>query len=406
MHAIGSHYLAINAGSSSIKFALYDSDPAHAPRFDGSIAGIGGAQGCFTVQGPPAASFVRRFTIPEHVTAVNVLLDWLTEHLAPDSLGAIAYRVVHGRATSVRTQEISEAMLVELYGAMRREPGHLPQEVHLIDTLRRRYPAARHIACFDSGFHATMPACAHTLAIPHRYTSTGLRRFGYHGLSCTWMMRELHRLAGATAADGKVVLAHLGGGSSVTAVHHGQSQDTSMGLTPAGGLPMGTRSGDIDPGLLLHFTGQEAMSPARLHHMLHHESGLLGVSGRSGDMQVLLEHEVADPRCGEAVDLFVYQTRKAICAMAGAIDGIDTLVFTGGIGEHCTAVRWRICDGLRHLGVILDLDRNTAHAAIVSDDASRVQVRVMGTDEQWVLADQARQLLDGQAPAAQSGSAA
>lgn len=392
-NAIAPHYLAINAGSSSIKFALYLAETAPCAVFHGSIDGIGGAHAVFSVHGAPGDTFTRQFTIPERVTAVNVLLDWLGERIAPASLRAIAHRVVHGAAEYNRTLPVSEAMLGALHAAVRSDPEHLPQQIHLIESLRRRFPDAAHIACFDSSFHASMPAPASTLAIPHRFGAAGLRRFGYHGLSCTSMMRELARLDGPAAAGGKVVLAHLGGGSSVTAVQHGVSCDTSMGLTPSGGIPMGTRSGDIDPGLEWHCTRHEPMSQAAFHHMLSCESGLLGVSGRSADLRVLLEHQASDSRCAAAVALFVYQARKAIWAMAGAIDGLDTLVFGGGIGEHSAEVRLRICAGLGHLGVILDPERNSANGELISSAASRVRVRVMGTDEQAILAAEAHLLL-------------
>ncbi len=399
-----SHYLAINAGSSSIKFALYCAAPALSPVFHGSIDGIGSAQACFSVHGAPGDTITRHFPIPEQVTAVHVLLDWLGERIAPAGLRAIAHRIVHGAPGYSCSAEIDAAMIDALHDGVRSEPQHLPQEIHLIETLRRRFPDAVHIACFDSTFHASMPAVASTLAIPHRLSAAGVRRFGYHGLSCAWMMRELARVAGAEAADGKVVLAHLGGGASITAVQHGLGCDTTMGLTPAGGIPMGKRSGDIDPGLAWHCMRQGQMSAAQFNHMLNHESGLLGVSGRSADLRVLLEHESGDARCAAAVELFVYQTRKAICAMAGAIDGIDTLIFTGGIGQNSAEVRMRICARLAHLGVILDPERNGACGDVISSDASAVMVRVMGTDEQWMLAEEARVLLAAR-PAPQSEGA-
>ncbi|WP_426211541.1 acetate/propionate family kinase [Massilia sp. TWP1-3-3] len=392
MASTASHYLAINAGSSSIKFALYRAEPALHLVFAGSIDGIGGKQACLRVQGDPADTVTRHFPIPERVTAVNVLLDWLGERIAPGSLRAVAHRIVHGAAHS-STREIDAALLGQLHDAVRDEPEHLPQEVHLIETLRRRFPDATHVACFDSSFHACMPAAASTLAIPHRFSAAGVRRHGYHGLSCAWMMRELARLDGPDAANGKLILAHLGGGASVTAVEHGASCDTTMGLTPAGGIPMGTRSGDIDPGLARHCMRQEPMSEAQFHHMLNHESGLLGVSGRSADLQVLLKNQGLETGCADAVELFVYQTRKAICAMAGALDGVATLVFAGGVGEHSAEVRARICARLHHLGIVLDPDHNNAHRPVISGGQSQVLVRVMRTDEQWMLAEEARLLL-------------
>lgn len=391
--APASHYLAINAGSSSIKFALYRADPALCPVFQGSIADIGGAQACFSVRGVSGDAVERHFPIPERVTAVNVLLEWLSERVGSASLRAVAHRVVHGGAEYASTQEISDAMLGALYQGLYDEPEHLPQEIHLIESLRKRYPEAAHIACFDHSFHARMPAVASMLAIPHRFSAAGIRRFGFHGLSCAWMMRELARVGSADEAEGKVVLAHLGGGASITAVRGGIGRDTSMGLTPAGGIPMGKRSGDIDPGLALRCLHHEPMTQAQFSRMLSHESGLLGVSGRSADLRVLLEHQADDSRCAAAVDLFVYQTRKAICAMVGALDGIDTLVFAGGIGENSAALRMRICARLSHLGIVLDPDHNAGRRGLISSGTSRVQVRVMRTDEQWMLAEQARVLL-------------
>ena len=398
------HYLAINAGSSSIKFTLYRADPALTAVFSGSIGAIGTAQSCFEVNGSPGDTFARRFPIPERVTAVHVLCEWLGERIDPGSLCAIAHRIVHGDAAYNSTREIDAGLLAMLYDAVPSEPEHLPQALHLIDILRRKFPQAAHVACFDSSFHASMPASASTLAIPHRFGAAGVRRYGYHGLSCAWLLRELARTSGPAAAAGKVVLAHLGGGASVTAVHHGVSRDTSMGLTPAGGIPMGTRSGDIDPALASHCARQEAMTPAQFNHMLNHESGLLGVSGRSADLRVLLEHEASDSRCAAAVELFVYQTRKAICAMAGAMDGIDTLIFAGGIGEHSAAVRMRICARLRHLGIVLDPDHNGIGQRLISSGASCVKVLVMRTDEQWMLAEEAYLLLAAPRVAAAEGA--
>lgn len=389
----GGHILSINAGSSSIKFALFKCEPQLVLVFDGAIDDIGGPRSSFTVRESAVNMLERRFAIPESITAVNVLVEWLTARLQPADLAAVAHRVVYGGPGYSATQAVDAAMLTTLYDAVTSEPAHLPQEVRLIETLRRHYPDAAHIACFDSGFHATMPKVASMLPIPRRYEAQGLRRYGFHGLSCAYLTRKLADVAGASAAAGKVVIAHLGGGASVTAVENGRSRDTTMGLTPAGGIMMGKRSGDLDPGLAWHLGRGEQMTPAAFHHMVNHQSGVLGISDTSADLRVLLDRQGVDSRAAEAVEMFCYQARKAICAMAGAIDGIDTLIFTGGIGENADEVRRRICAGLSHLGVTLDPARNLGDAPVISTGTSRVCVRVMHTDEQWMIAEEARQLL-------------
>ncbi|MDB5933318.1 MAG: acetate kinase [Massilia sp.] len=389
-----SHILAINAGSSSIKFALYEVMPVLAAVVEGEISGIGSSRGCFTVRGRDStATLERTFVIPEHVTAAHVLVEWLTGQLAPASLCAIAHRVVHGGVHPASSQEIDSAMLRELYDSATADPEHLPQELHLIELLRRQFPDTVHIACFDSAFHAVMPVVASMMAIPHRYHDAGIRRFGYHGLSCAYLMRQLGGVIGPDAAARKVILAHLGGGASVTAVEGGHSRDTTMGFSPAGGIAMACRSGDIDPGLAWYCARKEKMTPAQFNHMVNHEAGLLGVSGTTGDLRELMAHQKADARAAQAVALFCYQTRKAICAMAAAIKGVDTLVFTAGVGANSAEARARICDGLAHIGVLIDDERNHDNAALISADASAVKVRVIRTDEQWMIAEEARMLL-------------
>ena len=401
---LNSQILAINAGSSSIKFALYATMPVLTAIFEGDISAIGNARSCFTVRGRDSGdAFERTFAIPDRVTAVNVLVDWLTGRLAPGSLSAIAHRVVQGRTDAASSELIDATLLGELYDCVSADPEHLPQELHLIEMLRHRYPDAVHIACFDSAFHAVMPQVARILPIPYRYYEAGIRRFGYHGLSCANLMRQLAGAIGPDAASRKVILAHLGGGASVTAVEGGHSRDTTMGFSPAGGIAMANRSGDIDPGLAWYCDRKEEMTPAAFNHMVNHESGLVGVSGTTGDLRELMVRAGTDARAALAVDLFCYQARKAICAMAAAISGVDTLVFTAGVGANSAEARARICEGLAHIGVLIDHGRNHENAALISDDRSAVKVRVMRTDEQWMIAEEARMLM-AQASASIAGS--
>jgi acetate kinase len=231
-----------------------------------------------------------------------------------------------------------------------------------------------------------MPRVARLLPIPRRYYAKGVQRYGFHGLSCAYLIEEIARLAGRDAAHGRVILAHLGNGVSITAVREGKSIDTSMSFTPTAGLPMSTRTGDLDPGLGWYLEQTEKMSARQFHHMINHECGLLGVSELSSDMRELLSKEASDPRAAEAVALFCYQAKKWICALAGALEGLDTLVFAAGIGENAPEVRERICRGLDWIGIQLDEHRNRGNQPVISHDSSRVIVRMIRTDEECIIA--------------------
>lgn len=386
-------YLAINAGSTSIKFALFAADTPLRRIFEGSVDGIGTGSARFSVVGAAASDrFCREFPIPERITAVNVLADWLAERIDSRTLTGIAHRVGYGGAGDRKAQLIDPELMAALYDCLSDDPHHLPLELQLIEKLQRKFAAAAHLACFDTAFHNDMPRVASMLAIPRRYQAMGIRRFGFHGLSCSFLMGELHRMAGS-ASLGKVVIVHLGGGASVTGVAGGKSRDTTMGLTPAGGVAMGSRSGDLDPGIVWHLSRHEHMTPARFNHMVNHESGMLGISETSGDIHELMANERHDVRAVEALAVFCYQTRKSICAMAGALEGIDTLIFSGGIGENSAEMRARICSPLAFLGVSIDEGLNDVHAPLISPEGGAVAVRVMHSDEQWMIAEVARQLL-------------
>jgi acetate kinase len=262
----------------------------------------------------------------------------------------------------------------------------LPSELILLETFHCHLPALPQVACFDTAFHHELPRVARMLPIPRRFEAKGVRRYGFHGLSYEYLLGELARIAGAKAAQGRLVLAHLGNGASMAAVQGGKSRDTSMAFTPAAGLPMSTRSGDLDPGLIWYLARTEKMTPRQFNEMVNKESGLLGISETSSDMRDLLAREAADVRAAEAVALYCYQAKKWIGAYAAALGGLDTLVFAGGIGENAPVVRARICDGLGFLGIKLNSKRNAKNAAVISTDASRVKVRVMRTDEELMIA--------------------
>ncbi len=386
--------LTMNGGSSSIKFALFEAGEQLIQTLEGKIEGVGLAKGSFTVIAlNPAESFARPAAVPDHSTAVGLLMDWIQERMELGPLTAVGHRVVHGGPKYWEPQRITPEMIEQLRQLSPFDPDHLPEEILLTVAFHRRFPNLTQIACFDTAFHHDMPRVARLLPIPRRYDARGVRRYGFHGLSYAYLMQELGRVAGAAAAKGRVILAHLGNGASLAAVLDGRSVDTTMAFTPAAGLVMGTRSGDVDPGLVSFLARSEKMTPAQFDRMVNHESGLLGVSETSSDMRDLLAREDEDIRAKEAVALFCYQAKKWIGAYAAALGGLDTLVFAGGIGENAPPVRTRICQGLSFLGIEIDESRNRAAAAVISTDASRATVRVIHTDEDLMIAESVCRIL-------------
>jgi acetate kinase len=385
--------LTINGGSSSIRFAVYEAGDALRLQFDGKIDRIGLSGTNLAVSDPSGAPQVsRRLTAASHRTAVGALLDWLEEQPVFASIKAVGHRVVHGMKHS-EPERITPKLLAELYRITPYDPDHLPREIGLIEAFRKRHPKLLQVACFDTAFHRTMPRVAKLLPIPRRYATKGVERYGFHGLSYAYLMEELERRDPADA-KGRVILAHLGNGASVAAVRHGRSIDTSMGFTPASGLVMSTRTGDLDPGLVYYLARTERMTAVRFQRMVNHESGLLGVSGTSSDLRDLLAREAHDARAAEAVALFCYQAKKWIGSFAAALGGLDTLVFAGGIGEHAPLIRERICHDLGFLGVELHRNRNATNAPLISPDEGRVKVRVMRTDEELMIARSVTRVLN------------
>ena len=290
-------------------------------------------------------------------------------------------------------ERITSKLLAELRRITPYAPDHLPSEIGMIEAIMRRHPTLPQVACFDTAFHRTMPRVSKLLPIPRRYSVKGVERYGFHGLSYAYLMEELARLD-AEATKGRVILAHLGNGASLTAVLNGKSIDTSMGFTPTAGMMMSTRTGDVDPGLIYYLARTERMTAARFQKMVNHESGLLGVSGSSSDLRDLLAREARDVRAAEAVALFCYQAKKWIGSFAAALGGLDTLVFAGGIGENAPLIRARICDGQGFLGIELNPKRNAQNAPLISPDSGRVKVRVIRTDEALMIARSVTRVLN------------
>lgn len=361
--------LAVNSGSSSLKFALFSVGPEPALMRRGSLE------------------------IPEPTTAIEELLKEVAADLQASPLAAVGHRIVHGGPDLRAPQMVSDALLEILKGLIQFAPNHLPDEIALIESVRRLLPDVPQVVCFDTAFHGGLPDAARELAIPRAYVEQGVRRYGFHGLSYTFLIDALHRRTVPTGQD-RVILAHLGSGSSLAAVRNGRSIDTSMGFTPIGGVVMGTRSGDLDPGVVTFIGRVSGLTADQVEHELSHRSGLLGVSGRSADMRELLAHEADDEACRLAVSVYCYEIKKRIGAYAAALSGLDHLVFSGGIGEHAPVVRARICAGLQFLGIDLDLPRNDANAPLISKPGARVGVHVIPSDEEAVIAQAVSRLLN------------
>ena len=385
--------LTINGGSSSIKFAILHGSTL-ARTLSGKVDRIGSKAASFeftdALATQPATLCDEIDSFP---AAVKFLIDWLDERVGLTSLAAVGHRVVHGMLHT-EPQLVTDDLLVDLHKIVACDPQHLPGEIALIEALRARLPDVPQFACFDTGFHATMPRVAKLLAIPRRFDRLGVQRFGFHGLSYAFLLHELIRIGDPAAVIGRVILAHLGNGASLCAVRDGQSIETTMGFTPAAGLPMSTRSGDLDPGLMGYLARTEQMTVNEFDQMVNHESGLLGVSELSSDMRELIELEAVDIRAAEAVELFCYQTKKSLGALVAALGGLQTLVFSGGIGENAPEVRARICAGQSCFGIELNALLNKDNAAVISSANSSVTVRVIRTDEEQMIARSVMKMLE------------
>ncbi|MBX6771050.1 MAG: acetate/propionate family kinase [Chloroflexi bacterium] len=386
--------LTINTGSSSLKAAVYRLDDREGRLLSITVLRIGHVDGRVRVvdeQGNVLAD--RGMPVEDHAAALVTILEWLRQQHLEDGLAAVGHRIVYG-GELYEPQLITPSLVEELERLIPVDPEHLPQAIAAIRTFTHLHPDLPQVACFDTAFHAGMPRVARLYALPRPLIEAGILRHGFHGLSYEYVFGELRRLD-PQAMGSRVVLAHLGSGASMVAVRGGVSIDTTMGFTPTGGLVMGTRPGDLDPGVLLYLLQVRGIGPSALNHLLNQESGLLGLSGTTADMQDLLTRAPADPRAAEAVELFCYQAKKYLGGLIAVLGGLDVLVFTGGIGEHAAPVRQRICERLEALGIALDPDRNAANAPVISRPDSPVTVRIIPTDEDCVIARHVRRIIAG-----------
>lgn len=379
--------LVLNGGSSSIKFALFDARLPLVSILRGVVDGAGGKGTTLrAVGGDGAALEVGDFgsvggSLPDE------LLEWLQQRPCAQHVAALGHRIVHGGQRWPTHQRLTPGLLDTLKHAQPLDRSHLPGEIALVEASERRFPGLPQVLCFDTVFHNALPRAATLLPIPRAYDDAGVQRLGFHGLSYEFLMKNLALVQAPVATAGRVILAHLGSGASMAAVHGGRPMDTTMGFTPTGGLVMATRPGDVDPGVLAHIARTEGLDFDGFDTLINARCGLLGVSATSGDMRVLCARQATDSRAAEAVELFCRQARKWIGALTAVLGGLDTLVFSGGVGENSPQVRAEICAGLEFLGIRLDAGRNSAGEAVISLGGAGVVVRIMHTDEEAMIAE-------------------
>lgn len=387
-----SNILTINGGSSSIKFAMYEMAENLTKILSGRIKKIGSNNTDFTVI-ENISDHRSQITIDAKgfKEASEFLIDWLNEQKHFEQISCIGHRLVHGMEHT-NPEIIDNNLLDDLSKISKYDPEHLPAEIEMIRLLKNRFPAILQVACFDTSFHTTMPRIAKILPIPRRFDNAGIRRYGFHGLSYAYLIEALKKIDKTEKTSGRMILAHLGNGASLAAVKDGKSMDTTMGFTPAGGLVMSTRSGDLDPGVAWYMMQSERMTAKQFNQLINHEAGLLGVSELGSDMEILLQKENSDIRAAEAVALFCYHVKKGIGAFAAVLNGLDLLVFSGGIGENAPVIRSRICKGFDYLNIEIDEIENNKNATIISTENSKVKVYVIPADEEIIIANSTREL--------------
>lgn len=386
--------IALNTGSSSIKFAWYEIGESERLVFSGSLTKIGNRDGMFSVQNDQGSSLLcESVTAQNHDDACDYVFAWIlsqNEGYKPDAVG---HRIVHGGPLYSTPQIVTSELTASLETLSPYAPEHLPQAIKAVRQVARLFPGTLQVTCFDTSFHSTMPAVAKLYALPESIRKEGVQRYGFHGLSYEYILLELKRQLGSHAEKKRIILAHLGHGASMVAVKNGKSIETTMGFSPAGGLVMSTRSGDLDPGVILFLLQQNKMTPAAIKEMLNRQSGLIGVSGSTDDMRDLLNAEKVDTAAKQAIELFCYQARKYIGTLSVVLGGLDTLVFSGGIGEHSPEIRSRICAGIEFLGIRVDEEKNSTHSAIISPESGQVDIRIIKTNEELMIARHTMKIL-------------
>ena len=388
--------LTVNAGSSSLKVELLVFSEAlmsnSQPVVQVVVAGIGGESSvvCAAKDQPEYRNSV---SAENHAEAWQIALEMLAKSNAFGEVRAVGHRVVHGGTDFTNSVEIDDAVQDKLAKLTALDPHHMPAALELIALLRAQFPDIPHVACFDTSFFRDIPRVAQMTSLPREYESLGVRRFGFHGLSYQNLQATFRSLAGEAAVNGRVIYAHLGSGASLVATRNGQPQDMTMGFSPASGVLMSSRSGDIDPALPLFLQQQKNMAAEDFDHMINFEAGLLGVSGLSNDMRVLIEAMDEHEGAREAVLLFCHQVAKSIASLSAAIGGLDSLIFSGGIGENAPLVRKMVCEQLAYMGISLDTEANQRHADLISSSESAIGVHVIASHESQTIVQEVRKLI-------------
>jgi acetate kinase len=383
------YIFCINCGSSSIKFALYYLGAHEELIVQGEAENIGLSDGWLWLNdgGGKRLSDLKA-PLPDNNRAIKLIFQQVVEKHNFPTPDAVGHRLAHGGPDHLAPEIVTPALMKELNALISLAPIHLPGELSCIEAVSEHYPQLKQVVCFDTFFHHQMPDMGKLLPLDHHLKHEGIHRYGFHGLSYEYIISVL-----GSSTRGRVIIAHLGSGSSMTALKEGAPQDTTMGFSPLGGLMMGTRCGDLDPGIILYLMAEKGYDHSRLQDLLYHHSGLMGVSGASSDMKILLEKRNGEPNAAKAVELFCYTARKYIGALSAVLGGVDMLVFTGGIGERAAPIRWMICHGLEFLGIVLDPHHNDAHADIISANSARCIVRVIPTNEDVMIARHTRAIL-------------
>ena len=393
--------LVINCGSSSVKFALFAAAQSLSRLRSGSVDRIGLANGHFHIADADGVTITNKTGFfSNHATALGQVLEAVERDASTPRLMAVGHRVVHGGAECDCPVVITRALEARLRKFIPLAPLHQPHNLAGITAIRNVRPDIPQVACFDTAFHHALPRFAILTGLPREFCDQGIRRYGFHGLSYEYVVDALHGYGVDLDAE-RIIIAHLGNGASMCAVRGGRSVETTMGFSTLAGLPMGTRCGDLDPGIVLYLLTEKGMTVERVQHLLYEESGLLGVSGFSRNMQDLLAR-AAEPAAAEAVELFCYQACRHLAALTATLGGLDRLVFTAGIGANAPIIRAKICSHLEYLGIKLEAGRNTSNSRIISADGSRVTVEAFPTDEELMIARHVRRLLAKQ-PAVAGG---
>jgi acetate kinase len=382
--------LALNCGSSSIKFAVFERTDPPKRVASGQIEGLGTGPHFQAFDGSGALLAEKRWQAGTHETFLHTLLSWVEGHLGNDRLLAAGHRVVHGGDEFATPSFLTESVLVKLKKLERLAPLHQPHNLSAVAALTHLRPDLPQIGCFDTAFHRTMAPTVRRYGLPRDMERAGVRRYGFHGLSYEYIAGRLKELVPEHAND-RIIIAHLGNGASLCGIHNGYSMDTTMGFSTLDGLVMGTRPGALDPGIILYLLRQ-GMDASTLEDVLYHHSGLLGVSGISSDMRELIANP--DPRAVEAVDLFVFHVAREMAALAMTLGGVDGVVFTAGIGEKSAVIRRRVCESLSWLGLSVDSDANAKNLFEINTSSSAIKAWVISTDEELVIARHTFNLLD------------